>query len=249
MTVSNVVGPIMGRLDRFIVASVLTLGAAAYYFVPQELVIRVAFVPAALSMSLFPALARVHGNDLEAHRALAARGLRATCAISLPLALGMAAFSSLGLHVWMGSDFAVQSAGVLAIMAVGFFGNSAAQLPFTVLQSAGRADLIARVHVLELPVFVAALWWLTGRYGIAGAAAAGTLRSVIDCAVLLALAHRIAPVSGLRDIGIGLVLTAGAAASLLWQPDPGHSFLGFWLLTIGLLISVYWLWDLRQVRS
>jgi len=59
MTVSNIVGPIMGYLDRFVVGAFASAQALAYYATPQELISKLSIVPSALMGVLFPQFAKI----------------------------------------------------------------------------------------------------------------------------------------------------------------------------------------------
>jgi hypothetical protein len=50
----------------------------------------------------------------------------------------------------------------------------------------GRPDVTAKVHLLEMPVYLGAVWWLARAHGIAGVALAWSARLAVD-AVLLAV--------------------------------------------------------------
>ena len=54
------------------------------------------------------------------------------------------------------------------------------QLAFAVVQGAGRPDLTAKFHLVELPIYLIALTVLVRHYGIEGAAIAWTLRVALD---------------------------------------------------------------------
>jgi|GEM_PF-461246 len=241
MAVTNLVGPLMSRLDRFIVAANLTLGAAAFYIVPQELVLRLLLVSVALGTTLFPALARAHADDPQVHGAVSLKGLRLACAISLPIALALSLLSTVFLQFWMGSEFAQQSTAVVAILAVGFFANSLAQIPYTALQTSGRADLIAKLHVTELPLFLAGVWILSRAYGIEGAAIAWSLRAVLDCLGLVLLSR----IPALGDLALGVLLTASAMACMLWLPAGAQALAGLAIFGAGIALSLYWSRDVR----
>jgi O-antigen/teichoic acid export membrane protein len=62
--------------------------------------------------------------------------------------------------------------------------NSYAQIPFAGIQGMGRADLTAKVHVLELLLFTGVALALIVRFGVLGAAVAWSLRALADCLVL-----------------------------------------------------------------
>jgi O-antigen/teichoic acid export membrane protein len=95
--------------------------------------------------------------------------------------------------VWLGSDFAAMSTEVLRWLAAGIFISSLAQLPWGLIQAAGRPDLTAKIHVLELLVYLPALWLMVSRYGIQGAAVTWTARVALDTMLLLATAQHLLP--------------------------------------------------------
>ena len=80
--------------------------------------------------------------------------------VLLPLALVVVIFAPEGLALWLGSDFSHNSAPVARFLAVAVLINSMAHVPFTHLQSVGRPDLTAKFHLMELPVYLVALFFL-----------------------------------------------------------------------------------------
>jgi len=61
VTVSGVVGPILVYLDRFLIGSILTMSAVAYYTAPYEAVTRLWVIPSSMTMALFPAFSTFEG--------------------------------------------------------------------------------------------------------------------------------------------------------------------------------------------
>jgi O-antigen/teichoic acid export membrane protein len=83
-------------------------------------------------------------------------------------------------------------------LAVGVLINGLAHIPFVLVQGAGRADVTGKLHLLELPLYVALLWWLTATHGVIGAAWAWTARVTADGAALFAASARL--LNGSRDL-------------------------------------------------
>jgi len=77
------------------------------------------------------------------------------------------------------------------------------------VQGVGKPDLTAKLHLIELPIYMAVLWWLTKAHGIEGAAIAWTARATVDAVVLLVLAKRLLPVR--VPLGSPMILLAVAA--------------------------------------
>lgn len=186
MTVSNVVSPLMVTLDRFVIGATVSMAAVAYYATPYEVVTKLWIVPTALVGVLFPAFAMAMASGGARASALFDRGVRVVYLALLPAVLMLVLLGREGLGLWLGDEFARNGTGPLQWLAVGVLLSSLAMLPFAAIQAAGRPDLTARFHLIELAVYAPLLWFLIGRYGIEGAAVAWASRTAIDAAFLMA---------------------------------------------------------------
>ncbi|WP_447922534.1 flippase [Achromobacter aegrifaciens] len=184
MTVSNVVSPMMSYADRFIVGAVLSSAAVAYYVTPQELITKLSILPNALTAVLFPTLAEQIARRDGAAMSLIRKALVWIFMALLPVTAAIALFSKELLALWVGESFASQSYVLLQIFSAGMFVTCLAQIPFTVIQGAGHSHLTAIIHLLEAPLFLAALLFLSREYGLTGAAVAWFLRVLIDAVLM-----------------------------------------------------------------
>lgn len=192
MTVTNVIGPFMVYMDRFVIGAALSISAVAYYVTPYEMVTRLWAIPAAIVTVLFPAFAASKNNGSSHAAALYSMGGRAILVILAPVVLVLVVFAKEGLSVWLGSDFSQKSAAVLQWLAIGVYLNSYAQVPFAFIQGIGRADITAKLHLLELPIYIALMFWLLNTHGIIGVAIAWLLRIAVDAVLLTLVAHWLA---------------------------------------------------------
>lgn len=191
ITVSNLISPLMVYFDRFALAALVPANAVAWYVTSQEVMLRTLLIPGALAGVLFPKFAGVANPEPEAHVvALYRRGIRVAAALMLPLSMLAAASAYDAMRLWMGQEFAFNSYRVVEIIAVGIFANSIAQVPFAWLQGIGRSDLTARIHLIELPLYVFGLYLCVQQWGIVGAAWMWTFRVSLDCLLLLKMAAR-----------------------------------------------------------
>jgi len=189
MTVTNVIGPVMTYLDRFLVGAVLSLSVIAYYTAPFDVLTRLLVVPMAIVGVLFPAFAASLTTDATRASLLIARGTKYIFLSIFPVLMTVVLFGPELLELWLGTAFAENSALPLRWLAFGVLANGLAQVPFAFLQAGGRPDVTARVHAIELPFYLVGLWMLTKWFGLAGTAAAWTLRAAVDAIVLFALSH------------------------------------------------------------
>ena len=194
VAVSNVVGPLLTYLERFVLAAVAGVGTVAYFAAPYEAVSRLLLVPASLAGGLFP----VVSVPLVAERRAEAERLLGRSVRSLWVLLGgpvivVILFSRPLLDVWLGPAYAARSATALSILAAGVLIIGLAHVPSVFLYGQGRPDLPAIFQVLELPVYVALAWWGVRAYGVTGAALAWTLRVTLDAVLLFAAARKVGP--------------------------------------------------------
>ena len=193
MTVSNVISPLMVTLDRFLIGSLVSVGAVTYYAAPYEVVTKLLIIPTALAGVLFPMFAAGYVEDRIRSTNLYESAVKRVFFCMAPLVLIAIVFAHQGLSLWLGVDFADNSAAVLRWLAVGVLANSVAHIPFTAIQSASRSDLTAKLHLVELPLYLVILYVLTLNYLIIGAAIAWSVRCAADMVLLLVIARRLYP--------------------------------------------------------
>jgi O-antigen/teichoic acid export membrane protein len=217
MTVSNIVSPFLVYLDRFLIATIMGAAAVAYYVTPFEIVTRLLLLPWAFAGVLFPLIASTFVPNPERSARLFSRGMRLTFLTLFPFVLCVIGFAHEGLALWVGESIAAHSDIVLRWLAVGVFMNGIVQVPFATIQAAGRPDLTARIHLIELPLYVPMLWWMAHRWGIEGAAVAWMARGGFDMAVQFVVAARLLPRAQVATAAFGVraVMAGGLAAATL----------------------------------
>ena len=193
ITVSNIVSPAMTYLDRFLITALVSIASVAYYATPYTVVINLLILPFAIAGVLFPAFTATIEQDPKRARLLFIRGIKSIFIFMFPIVLLLVAFARNGLDLWLGKEFAEHSTRVLQFLSIGIFFNSLAQIPFNLVQSAGKPDLTAKLHLIELPFYLVAVWWMTSTSGIAGTAAVWSARAIVDAIILIAMARRILP--------------------------------------------------------
>ncbi|MFZ4287016.1 oligosaccharide flippase family protein [Variovorax sp. HJSM1_2] len=198
LTVSNLVSPLLAYFDRFAIAALLSVAAVTHYTVPFDVLYRLPMIPLAMLGVLFPLLARSHTSTDIASSTSPALVKSATCllvAIWLPGMFLLATVGPLLLSWWIGPNLAKSSTPVWLWIAVGIVVNGFAHIAHTLLQSASRTDLIAKVHLIELLPYSIALWWAVLHFGLVGAAVVWTLRVCVDTLLLYLCAICLFPIA------------------------------------------------------
>jgi Membrane protein involved in the export of O-antigen and teichoic acid len=187
LSISNLIGPLMVYADRFYLASQFPLAAVAHYTVPYDSLYRTTALPYTAMNAVFPAIA-AEQNYPEHRSQMLRTASRAMVALMLPPVIIGAVFARPLLDLWLGATFAAPATPVLKLLLVGIFLNGCSHVPYAFLQANGRTDLTAKLHILELPVFVVLLVWGVHVYGVPGAALAWTMRVALDTGLLFATA-------------------------------------------------------------
>ncbi len=193
ITVSNLVGPLMVYLDRFLIGSLVSIASVAYYATPFDVVTRLWLIPGAVGGVLFPAFAASFAQDRSRTAFFLGRGIKYVFLVLFPLTLIIVTFAHEGLALWLGNEFARNSTRVLQWLAVGVFINSLALIPFTLVQGVGRPDLTSKLHLIELPFYLLAAYWAIGAYGVGGAAIVWVMRVAVDAFILFMITKRLLP--------------------------------------------------------
>jgi O-antigen/teichoic acid export membrane protein len=177
----------MVYIDRFVIGAQVSIAAVAYYSAPYEVLTRLWVIPAALAGALYPTLAAA--SPAQA-RALHRKAVWMLFVTAVPLALVAGLLAPFWMSLWLGEEYARQGTRVAQWLAAGVAANCLAQVPFTLLHARGRADLPGKLHLAELPFYLAVLFPLIRSYGIEGAAMAWFGRCAADAALLFELARR-----------------------------------------------------------
>lgn len=184
MTVSNTIGPVMVYMDRFLIGATITASAVAYYATSYELVTKLWIIPAALTGVLFPSFATNLALGGKRNERVFQSAIKFVFITIYPLTLILVAAAPEGLSLWLGESFSNNSYEVMRWLAIGVFMNCIAQIPQALLQGSGRPDISAKLHLLELAVYLPSVIWMTIEYEIVGTAIAWVVRILLDIVLL-----------------------------------------------------------------
>lgn len=235
VTVTSFVGPMMVILDRFLIGALSGARAVSYYTVPFQLGERSTIISSALTSALFPRFAAATPKE---ETRLAHEALRSLVVVMTPLVTGGVLFVEDFLAWWITPSFAEHSAPVGQIILVGFWANGFALVPYAQLQARGRPDLVAKCHLVEALPYFGLLYLGLSTFGLVGAAAAFSLRVLLDFWLLAGLA-------GMLRLSLGVLLLPSllltGAFLIATQSSAGRPE---WvvLVVVHLLITLTWAW-------
>jgi O-antigen/teichoic acid export membrane protein len=235
--VSNITGPIGGNIERFLIASGLSVGMLTYYSVPFDLVGKISIFPASIAPALFPYFS-YHGEGTGNEvKDVTSRSIKYLLLVMAPVTAVFVFFAKDILQLWVGAQFAAQSTVVMQLVAVLFFFNCFAYIPFTSVQALGRPELKAILDLVALPIYAVGCWWLMHRMGLNGAALAKLLVTILDCSVLYFFAWRMKAFH-VRDLISGPLFRALVASAGLFAAVYFIHSLRLNLVLSGLLLTV-----------
>lgn len=193
VAVSNILSPLMTYVDRLVLSNVSGTASVGFYTAPMEAVSRSLIIPSAICKVLF---ARLSAKSYNARhdRIISYFSIVLMC---LPISAIFFFFAENIIYYWLGSDFVEKSSLVLKILAVGYFFNSLAQVPFADIQANGYSNLTAYAHILEVVPYLSILYLLIIDYSFVGAAIAWSSRVIFDYVVLEIISKKYGIVSQL----------------------------------------------------
>jgi O-antigen/teichoic acid export membrane protein len=195
ISIANVIVPLLIYLDRFLIGAIISATAITYYATPYEVISKLSLIPGALTAVLFPAFSASYSNDLEFVKKISFRSVKYIFFLLFPVILFILTFAYNGLNFWLGEKFALSSTLVLQLLSVGILFNSLAYVPFSLLQGIGKADIVAKLQLIELPIYLVVMWLAISNFGIDGAAFIWMLRMVVDASLLFWLTEKVSPVT------------------------------------------------------
>jgi len=184
VTVSSVISPIMVQSDRFFIATMISASAVSVYVLPYEVVVQSLILVSAVSSVMFPGLSQLMKQQPNIWRPYFHKWLLRVVTLMTVVCFFMVLVLPWFLPSWIGKNLDSQSITIGQILCVGVLANSIGSMFYSVLHAGGRADLTAKIHILELPIFFAGLVVLINLYGSIGAAFAWSGRMIFDATAM-----------------------------------------------------------------
>lgn len=243
ISVSNFVAPVIFHLDRFVISAVLSVAVMAYYIVPYEVVTKTLILSSAIAGSLFPIFAKLPGANDRSHMAIMLTGTKVVAALMIPVLSVVACFGYELLDLWVGQEVATNGSRPLLFLSVGVFFNAIAYIPYTLVQASGRADLVAKIQLLQVLIYPFLLWVGVSQWHLEGAAVVWVVRALFEMIMFFVLAKIISG-AGSPSGKVWLYILCGAVIFALGLSLGSLPvMLRIPSLAIVLLLFFYFLWS------
>lgn len=184
IAVSNIIIPILCQVDKYFIVGSESFHRLSFYTIPFEVINGIWIIPSSIAAVVYPAFSYYRENA-SASEDLLYYSSKYIMALLLPLIVFLFMFSEEILLLWQGAEVARNSAGVLRILLLGVFINSISWVPVNMLTGQGRPDIVAKIHMAQIPLYIVVAYFLIRKYSIGGAAAAFTLRVSFETLLIL----------------------------------------------------------------
>ena len=185
LTVSNLISPIMVQLPRFVIAALISTAAVTLYTVPFEMVSQSLVVVGAITTVFYPVLTQLIISNSDEWYSYFNKWLLRISWMMLVVSSLIAILLPFFMPLWLGQSFNDNYVTIGQILCIGVFFNSIATVYYSALHSQGKVATTAKIHLLELPIFLISLYYLIEYYGVFGAAFAWTGRMILDLILLM----------------------------------------------------------------
>jgi len=232
ISVITLLGPLLVTIDRLVIATLSGSKAVAYYTVPYDLVSRTMVISGSLSSAIFPRLASAiadHAKDL------ALRATSVLVAIMTPVVIVGLFVVHPFLTLWVGEAFALSSSGVAELILLGVWINALVIPHNARLLAADNPKTVVIIYLIQIPIYFLMLWLGITHWGIVGAAAAWSLRVLLDTTMLLHVAGALRHTLRVMIPSLILVVSAALVALGTEVHSPMHWAIGLSLLGLSLL--------------
>ncbi|MEO8072985.1 MAG: flippase [Acidobacteriota bacterium] len=242
LAISGIAAILLANLEKVVLARVTSVEALAYYSVAFTLASMATMFSSAMVQSLLPAFSQLlRPEKKDELNKLFSRSLRINIIGLIPLIMFLFVIAKPFFTIWAGENFGRESSIPFYVLLFGLFFNIIAYIPHSVLMASGRTDIFAKLYWIELFPYILLIAVLTYKFGAVGAAAAWSLRVIVDAAVIIRLAKNIVGVSLRIFQGKGYVFAS--LLTLLIAPVLIMFFVGnysLWLtFSVVVCITIY----------
>ena len=183
----NIIGPLIGYVDRFIIGFVIDAKAATYFVTPQEISTKLSLIPMALSSALFPSFSVNEDRSANQNMFRIWKYVSINLVFILPPALIVIGFSDEIMRIWISEEFSNKTSFILQLFVVGSVINSVAHIPLTFIVAKNRAKWVVYLYIFELPLYSILIYVAASQVGIAGAVWVWFARIIVDTAAVFGL--------------------------------------------------------------
>ncbi len=209
LALSVIAATLLINIEKLVLTRATSTETLAFYSVAFTFAGMASLFSGAMVQSLIPAFSQLlTNNSRDQLNSLFSRSLRINILGFIPVIVCLVAIAQPFFTIWAGEAFGRESTLPFYILLIGLFFTLVAYIPYSTLMAAGRTDIFAKLYWLELIPYVLVVALLTNRFGAVGAAAAWSLRGIMDAVLIVWLAK--------RSVGLSLNIFKGKGLIFLF---------------------------------
>lgn len=188
-SISNLSSTFLNYTDRFVAGYFLPSNIYGIYSAMSDVIMRFLFIPGAVCTVLYPNVAKTGIAGLGKSLAKCTVIILLTI---IPISLVVNVTGKIFFEYWLSVDLTdTKYSFIIYCLTAGLVIASFAQIPYAVIQGLGKSYLTARIHMLEVIIFVPLVGYGAFQYGLEGILSAWLLRIAIDCILLFSIQMRV----------------------------------------------------------
>lgn len=182
LAISNIVVTFLINADRMLLAAWAGVAAVGYYAIPMEVVNGLSVIAGCITGVLMPVFSNFNArrdklNDIPV---VFFRGVRWVFFLLLPISTILFVQSRFLIGLWQGVAIAVHAEAPLRIALVALLINALGWVPTSLALGLGRADIVVKFQIAQVPMLLLFGWLLIPSFGAAGAATVFLIRVIFE---------------------------------------------------------------------
>jgi O-antigen/teichoic acid export membrane protein len=184
-TVSNIIYPLLGQLDRWLIGSLISAAAVTSYVVPFDLIGQSLTIVGAVTTVAFPNITSRIQNDRVSALAEFRRLLLIMIALMTIITVAIYVLLPYVMPLWLGTGFPKIGIEVGQILALGLVPFTVGSMYVVMIHAHHQVDINAKSHVIQAAVFLPAIYWSVDHFGLIGAAWCWVARNLMDATLTI----------------------------------------------------------------
>jgi O-antigen/teichoic acid export membrane protein len=185
VVLSQVPELILTTAERFGLTYFTSVSSLAYYSIAYTYANLSLIVAIAMGQVLLPMFSRLQSSSEEQELGrLYGRSIVSMCFTLAPVAVVLAVAARPVLTTLLGADYGLKGTPACYVLLIGIVFSGISYIPASLLFASNKGATVARIRWCELVPYLMIAAGLTMKYGVLGAAAAWTLRALVDSLLL-----------------------------------------------------------------
>lgn len=184
-TVSNIIYPLLGQLDRWFIGSLISAAAVTSYVVPFDLIGQSLTIVGAVTTVAFPNITSRIQNDRASAFVEFRQLLLIMVVLMIIVTLAIYTLLPYVMPLWLGSEFPKIGIEVGQILSLGLVPFTVGSMYVVMIHAHRRVDINAKSHVIQAVLFFPSIYWSVDHFGLIGAAWCWVARNAMDAALTI----------------------------------------------------------------